>query len=149
MRQYLSSVRIASTCGRAGRPLVGMAAFNGRAEFQSFEKIFRKRYAMKLKLTDTAVFSLRIALEAALGDGSSESYASYTDLLEQTVISRLLRRKTLLFNYPKAVNVLTLDIAEAAVLYRLMLIDSTFIDISLSRRLIDAIGRRLPSACCR
>ena len=98
---------------------------------------------IKLKLSDNAVFSLREALEASLGDTCS---ADYVELLERTIVCRLLRRKTLMFHYPKPVNTLTLDDAEAAVIYRLMQIDSMFIDISLSRRLLDVIGRELPSA---
>ena len=96
---------------------------------------------VRLKLSKGAVFSLRETLEAFLGDNMP---MDYVNLIEQHIIGRLLKRKMTMFHYPKPVNTLTLDDAEAAIIYRLMQINSMFVDVGLSRRLIDFIGRALP-----
>ena len=97
---------------------------------------------VRLKLSKGAVFSLRETMEAFLGDNMP---MDYVNLLEQYIIGRLLKRKMTMFHYPKPVNTLTMDDSEAAVIYRLMQIDSMFVDVGLSRQLIDAIGRKLPN----
>ena len=94
---------------------------------------------IKLKLSDGAVFVLREELELFLGDKPE----SYLDLLEHGVIAGLLKRKLQMFYSPKAVNSVTLSLSEAAVLYRVIR-DSRHLPNSVSREIIDVIGRKLP-----
>lgn len=92
-----------------------------------------------LKLSGAALLSLRTQLECYLHDIP----ATYIQLLEQSVVSKLLKRKVSMFHYPKEVNILTLGIDEAVVIYRLLrFIDMG--DIRINRTILEVIGRKVP-----
>ena len=95
---------------------------------------------VKFKLNDGAAIHLREQLEVFLGELPTD----YINLLEQATIGKLLKRKMAMFYYPKRENTLSLEYAEAAVLYRVLSCSS--IDLNMNRSIIDMIGRKLPDS---
>jgi len=103
---------------------------------------------MKFKLSAAAVSFLKETAEIHITIPAD----SYTALLEQGILCRLLKRKACMFMYPKEINTVTLHVDEAAVVHRLASIVYGISGDAHARNMtalfMMAIGPKLPVESC-